>query len=376
MKKKQNTKKFRILGGIALAGFVGAVLLSIFGMSNTVKEIKDVAVSKTPTAILASAGVQDGRAISVPVLYYDQRADECVNVYDLNMKKALESRQFEWSGCEYYNKQLEKGLVGFELDDDYLPVGVGGQLLPDRGLGDMTRWFSAVDGKSTSYAGVLQFGYRADGAEFSFYKNDFYPLDEVEFSKGDFVNTDGHNHLFTMSFAVPFTPLFSGEEMFEVRADDDTFVFVGDKLVLDMGGVHDAVTGALQIRENGEIYESVDGEDFAYSGVTLTADDGSIVRIYHADRDSDNSEFNAKFTGMNLTLRDTKLSKEGEDEIQVAYDPSDPSYVAPLGESVVFRPSGTKGLIVVATIEGAMLVVFSVFIVLMAKYLMTSKRKK
>ena len=376
MKKKQSYKKFRVLGGVALAGFVGAVLFAIFSMSNTVKEISEIAVSKTPTAILASAGVQDGRVVSVPVLYYDQRADECVNLYDLEKKSVLESRQFEWSECEYHNKQVESGLVGFELGSDYLPVAQSGQLLPDRGLDDMTRWFSTVEGKSASYAGTLKFNYQAEGAEFSFYKSEFYPLDEAEFSKGDYVNSDGHNHLFTMSFAVPFTPLFSGEEVFEVNADDDTFVFVGDKLVLDMGGVHGAVTGMFQIHEDGEIYSSVGGEDLAYSGVTIAGDDGSIVRVFHADRDSEDSVFNAKFAGMNLTLVDTKLAEDGEDAIQVAYDPSDPSYVAPLGESVVFKPSGTKGLIIVATIEGAVLVVFSVFTVLMVKYLMTSKRKK
>lgn len=376
MKKKQSYKKFRILGGIALAGFAVAVVLSIFSMSNTVKEISDIAVSKTPTAILASAGVQDGRAVSVPVLYYDQKADGCVNMYDLSAKNVLESRQFEWSGCEYYNKQVESGLVDFELGSDYLPVAQGGQLTPNRGLNDMTRWFSAVDGKSASYAGTLKFDYRADGAEFSFYKDNFYPLDEAEFSKGDFVNDDGHNHLFTMSFAVPFTPLMSGDETFEINADDDTFVFVGDKLVLDMGGVHGAVTGKFQIRENGEIYNAVGDESLAYSGVTISADDGSIVRVFHADRDSEDSVLNVKFSGMNLALTDTRLSKDGEDAIQVAYDPNNPSYVAPLGESVVFRPSGTKGLIIIATIEGAVLVVFSVFTVLMVKYLITSKRKK
>ncbi len=378
MKKKQNYKKFRILGGIALGGFVLAVLLSVFSLSNTVKEISDIAVSKTPTAILASAGVQDGRKVSVPALYYDQRADECVNLYDLSAKDALKSRQFEWSKCGYYNKQVETGLVGFELSGDYLPVGEGGELLPDRGLTDVTRWFSAVEGKSASYAGTLQFDYAANGAEFSFYKSEFYPLDEAEFSKGDFVNDDGHNHLFTMSFAVPFTPLFSGEETFEINADDDTFVYVGNQLVLDMGGIHDTVTGVFQVRENGEIYAAVDGESLAYSGVNIDGNEGSIVRVFHADRDSDGSELGVKFSGMNLTLMDTKLSKsdEGDGAVQVAYDPSDPSYVAPLGESVVFRPSGTKGLIIIATIEGAALVVFSVFIVLMAKYLMTSKRKK
>ncbi|MBR3139107.1 hypothetical protein IKG38_03845 [Candidatus Saccharibacteria bacterium] len=370
-KKRKNGKKFGI---IALSAFVVAVLLSVFSLSHTVKEISEVAVSKTPTAILASAGVSEGRSVNVPVLYYDQKADACVNLYDLNLKGALESRQFEWSECGYLNKQIEQGLVEFELNEQFLPVGKSGELTPNRGLGDITRWFSAVDGKSASYTGTIRLDYKADGAVFSFYKDEFYPLNDAEFSKGDFVNKDGRNHLFAMNFAVPFTPLLSGDETFTINADDDTFVFVGNKLTIDMGGVHDATTGVFQIHENGEVYTSVDGETMAYSGVNVGKDEGSIIRIFHADRDSNDSKFNVNFSGMNLALVDTKLADSGEDEIQVAYDPADPSYVAPLGESRVFKPSSTKGLIIVATIEGAVLIAFSVFTAIMIKLLMKSKR--
>lgn len=374
--EKGNSKGFRIFGAVALVGFIGAVLLAVFSLSNTVSEISEIAVSKTPTAILANAGVSDGRRIAVPVLYYDQRADECVNMFDVSMRAALEARQFEWTSCEYYNGQIEQGLVDYVLESNYLPSGIGGQLTPNRGLADMTRWFNEVEGKSSSYTGTISFDYKADGAEFSFYKKQFYPLDEAEFSRGDSVNSDGHNHLFTMSFAVPFTALLSGDEMLEIAADDDTFVFVGDKLVIDMGGIHDTVTGAFQIRDNGEVYSSVDGQTMAYTGVTVDKENGSIVRVYHADRDSASSEFNVRFSGMNLTLMNTNLAKDGEDAIQVAYDPSDPSYVAPLGESVVFQPNGAKGLIVIATIEGAVLIVFSIFTVLMARYMIRSKNEK
>ena len=378
MKKKQNQKKKRkngkLFGIIALSAFVVAVLLSIFSLSNTVREISEVAISKTPTAILANAGVSEGRSVAVPVLYYDQKADTCVNLYDLSVREALESRQFEWTKCGYLNKQIEQGLVGFELNEQFLPVGQKGELTPNRGLGDITRWFSVVDGQSASYTGTIRLDYQADGAVFSYYKSAFYPLDEAEFSKGDFVNDDGHNHLFTMSFAVPFTALLSGDETFMINADDDTFVFVGNKLVIDMGGVHDARTGMFQIHENGEIYTSVDGESMAYSGVNVGNDEGSIVRVYHADRDSVDSTFNVRFSGMNLALVDTKLADNGEDNIQVAYNPEDPSYVAPLGESRIFKPSSSKGLIIVATIEGAVLVAFSIFTAIMIKLLMKSKK--
>lgn len=372
--KQQKKNRSRLFGGIALGVLVLGTGVAIIGLSKTVGEITEKVVSKTPDAILASAGVSEEKLVSVPVIYYDQKADECVNLYDTSLRNELEARQFEWESCGYYNKEIEQGLVEFELDENYLPVVMGtGKLTPNRGL-DMERWFKAVEGKSESYAGVLKMQYVARGAEFVFEAEKFYPLDTVEFSKGDKVNIDGHNHLFTMSFAVPFTVLRSGMEELELTADDDTFVFVGDRLVLDMGGIHDAVTGKFVIRENGEIYVGVDGEDLAYSGVKVGKNDGSIVRIFHADRDAADSTFNVKFSGMNLGVTDTKLADD--DGVQVAYDPSDPTYVAPLGESSVFRPDSTKGLIVMATIEGVMIVIASVLVVSVARFMVKQKARK
>lgn len=370
MKQKKN--KSRFLGWVMLGVFSVGMIVSVLGLSNTINEISDKTIAKTPDAVLASVGVSEEKTISVPVLYYDQRMDGCVNLYDAGSRNILYARQFEWSECEYYNKELEQGLVEFQLGEDYLPVSTGtGRLTANRGL-NFERWFSAVDGKSASYAGTLGMRYKKDGAEFSFSEDEFYPLDEVEFSKGDIVNRDGHNHLFTMDFAVPFVVLGSGAEEFEIMADDDTFVFVGDKLVLDMGGVHEAMGGRFVIHSDGEIYTGVNGEDLAYSGVSVAKGSSSIVRVYHADRDSESSSLKIRFSEMNLGVMNTGLASV-DGGVQIAYDPSDPTYVAPLGEVSVFRPDSTKGLIIMATIEGVIMVVAAVLIVSVARYIVRQK---
>lgn len=371
MKKQQ---KIYLFGGIALLTFVAALALIVVGFSHTMTEISKEVVSKTPDAVLASAGVIDRSEVSLPVIYYDQRADECVNLYDNGLRHELYARQFEWSECGYYNGDIEQGLVEYELNNDFLPVGVAGKLTPNRGLGDIARWFDEIEGKSRSYAGLLKMSYQSDGAEFLFVKDEFYPLDEVEFSKDDFVNQDGHNHLFTMSFAAPFKALLSGEESFEITADDDTFVFVGNKLVVDMGGVHGATTGRFEIHENGEIYVAVEAEEMAFSGVKLNKNDDSIVRIFHADRDSADSTLKVKFTEMNLVTENVQVAEGSMDMgLQVAYDPSNPSYVAPLGRSLVVRPDDTKGNIVLATIEGTLIVVFAVLLMFAIRFVVKNK---
>ena len=363
MKKMKQMKKMKSqqLGMVALVTFVVAMVLMVVGLSNTMGEIDRIAVSKSPTAILASAGLSEDKNVYLSVAYFDRRSDECTNAYDAKAKEALANRQFEWSSCKYYNKEIEQGLVEDTLSEEYLPVATGnGKLVPNQGLKNFDGWFETVEGKSQSYTGNLKLEYQAEGAEFAFYHDNFYPVDGAEFSDGDVVNRDGHNHLWTMSFAVPFTVLDSGDEAFAIRADDDTFVYIGDKLALDMGGVHEAVTGRFVIRENGEVYTAVGEEGLAYSGIKLNAGDGSIVRIFHADRDSASSVLEVRIKGMNITITDAKLANRKDDGVQIAYDPTDPSYVAPLGETSVVKPDGTKGYIIMATIEGVMVIVFAV----------------
>lgn len=371
--KKNNHKKSKIVTSVVVAVFALALMTTIIGMSRTMGEIKEVAVADTPETILASAGLDDAENISLPVEYFDQRADACVDLYNIGTAKAVEARQFEWYDCGYTHSEIEQGLVDYYLGEDYLPVAKAGKLTSNRGI-DMARWFDTVDGKSKAYTGNLELKYNTkDGAEFTMADREFYPLDEVNFSKGDSDNYSWHNHLFTMSFAVPFTVRADGGESFGIKADDDTFVFVGDKLVLDMGGIHDATVGQFEIHSDGEVYAAVDGEEMTYSGVVLDGGAGSIVRVFHADRDSANgSTFGIRFTGMNLNVVQTQLA-DGEG-VQIAYDPSDPSYVKPLGESSVFRPDDTKSQIILATIEGVMVFTFAIFMVLAIRGLV--KREK
>lgn len=373
MKKQKSHKKLKLFGGITAAAFGLASLFTIFGLSNTVYDVKNAVISREASAILASAGLEDEEIISLPVIYYDQQSDACVNVYDSGSN--FTERQFEWVKCGYFGDKLEQGLVDFELDGNYLPVATGaGKLTTNRGVTkeSFARWFNQKEGLSTEYPGTIEMSYSEKNAEFSFYQDNFYPLDNAGTKQGDTVNNDGHNHLFTMNFSVPFVVLADGNEHFAIEADDDTFVFIGNKLALDMGGIHGKIRADFEIRANGEVYTSVGGIDFAYSGITLNQDDSMVLRVFHADRNSASSVFNVKFSGMNLTVENVNIAKNDIDT-QVAYDLTDPTYIAPLGETKTVEPSKVVNYVIVATMEGALVVIFAVLAVLSARYLIRKK---
>ncbi len=361
MKQK---KRFvlRTLSFAVLAVAAAAIGL-IFGvMSNTVDELSAEILQQRADAILASADLSDDTVVAVPILYYDQKMDECVDLYSAETQTLLNTRQFEWKKCGYYVSEVEPGLVEAELNSQYLPVAVGGDLLSNRGVkqANFARWFSQVDELSKSYAGALKLSYNSNAASFSYVSESFYPLDEIAFDDG--VWEDGHNHLFTFSLGVPFQVLANGDESFTILADDDTWVFVGRDLVLDMGGIHEAVVGSFKINEAGEVYASVDGEDFAYSGVKINSGEGAIVRIFHADRDGESSVLKLNFSNMVLNITNSSLAKS-DGGVEVAYDPTNPSYVAPLGESLIVNPNHTKSLVLAITVQAMLLGVFAVVLV-------------
>ena len=71
----------------------------------------------------------------------------------------------------------------------------------------------------------------------------------------------GVNYLFGTHFTIPFT-LPEGNELvmdkndkdpkpvtFEFSGDDDTWIYIDDQLVLDIGGIHDRCTGTINFKE-------------------------------------------------------------------------------------------------------------------------------
>ena len=111
-------------------------------------------------------------------------------------------------------------------------------------------WYKNLDGVNVPY--VMDLWLQPDPNKkgtFLFDSSSFFPLDKFNTSPGDVQvggNDNGpHNFLFTIELHTAFE--YKGGEVFNFRGDDDVFVFINDKLAVDIGGIHGPLVGNVDL---------------------------------------------------------------------------------------------------------------------------------
>jgi fibro-slime domain-containing protein len=112
---------------------------------------------------------------------------------------------------------------------------------------------------------------------FVFDDSDFFPIDGRGFETGSTSN----NFHFTSEVHAEFR--YRGGELFTFRGDDDVFVFVNDRLALDLGGVHTPEAGTIDFDGQAAALGLVVGEYYP-------------LDIFHAERHMVQSNFRIETT--------------------------------------------------------------------------------
>lgn len=107
--------------------------------------------------------------------------------------------------------------------------------------GSLTQWYSDVIGVNAAgpLTLTLNNGQSTPGGVYSYSSNAFWPID------GQFFGNQGLNHNFHFTYELHTNFTYSPGQKFTFIGDDDVWVYVNGKRVIDIGGVHSAVTGSV-----------------------------------------------------------------------------------------------------------------------------------
>jgi fibro-slime domain-containing protein len=167
---------------------------------------------------------------------------------------------------------IDPGIAAALLGTDGKPVYAGvASTSTVTDAASFAQWYRDMPNINATTHGVLTLVEGPPGT-FSYDNQSFFPLDGLGFGN----ETNPHNYHFTTEIHTTFT--YKGGELFTFSGDDDVFVFVNGHLAIDLGGVHDPLTGTID-------FDARAGE------FGLTIGNSYPLDVFHAERHTVASTF-------------------------------------------------------------------------------------
>jgi fibro-slime domain-containing protein len=180
-----------------------------------------------------------------------------------------------------------KGLVAAMLGADHKPVYASkceanadpmlcpfGQMTTSKK--DFDEWYRLTPDVNKPYLVYFQFEPGTSGLP-TFSSNHFFPLDGAGWgNSGQDAEGRDHNFGFTTEFHTTFK--YAGGEKLTFTGDDDLWVFINNKLAMDLGGLHPEATDTVDL-------------DVAAAMLGIAKGNVYPMDLFHAERHTDASNF-------------------------------------------------------------------------------------
>lgn len=138
---------------------------------------------------------------------------------------------------------------------------------------DFSQWYRDIPGVNQSKLFSITLTDPDMDGVFTYQNSAFFPID------GELLGNEGRNHNYHFTYEISGQATFNLGDTFSFTGDDDLWVFVNDKLWIDIGGVHGSASDS----------GTVDAAFLANFGLT----DGGVgsIDIFFAERHTTQSNF-------------------------------------------------------------------------------------
>lgn len=178
----------------------------------------------------------------------------------------------------------DRGMVLVDLGADLKPVyaNPGGTTPSTHGKTQFDWWYRDTPGKNQAFDYKIVLSGPPGGVQ-TFDDQEFFPLDGRGWNDL-YTADDGKQHNFSFTFELHTTFGYTGGEVFSFTGDDDVFVFIARKLVVDLGGVHGAESKSIRL-------DTLKTDDAQATAVALVKGTTYPLDIFYNERHTVSSHF-------------------------------------------------------------------------------------
>ncbi len=174
---------------------------------------------------------------------------------------------------------FDPGIVATQLGADGKPIYAGNPTTPTTtGKTNFDSWYHDTPGINLTADFTMPLTPTpSDPSRYTFHAPNFFPIDGQLFGN----EGNAHNYHFTLEVQIPFR--YVGGETLTFSGDDDLWIFINDRLAIDLGGVHATETRSISLDDMADSLGITPGGVFSFA-------------LFFAERHTTKSNFSLETT--------------------------------------------------------------------------------